>query len=360
MLQFVKLISQLPGILLGKRRLIHDGDAVWERRVGHRVLDIDNRQLHPRAQGYMDFARKVRLPREQWTVASMRASYETGTRWFGGVIRDMNIAEQTVTLGGEELTIRRYSPYTTDAEAPVILFFHGGGFVIGSLNTHDRFCRNLCDELAVEVIALDYRLAPEHRLPAAIHDAEALWDAIVQGDMFPGVQPENVLLCGDSAGAVLAMAVCEYAATTVPRVQPRGAVLIYPAVSLEGDTPSRASMGAAEIVLNTELMEWFFEYSVDPNAEPLPSGTELSLADFPPTLVITCGFDPLRDEGQHFVDAGNNAGATMQHKEYPRMFHGFITMAGLFSEADEVVEDIKQFVAGCPRSAQASDREVRD
>jgi acetyl esterase len=362
MRNFLKLMGRLPGILLAKRRLLHDSEAVWEQRVGHRALALDGRRLHPRAQGYMDFARSLRLPRARWSVSTMRASYETGTKIFGGAVRkDIRWTDEIVTLPSHALTLRRYHPQTINPDAPAVLFFHGGGFVIGSLQTHDRFCRNLAAEMGAQVLSADYRLAPEHRLPAAINDAEEVWDWLQGQTQQPGFDPRRIVVCGDSAGAALSMAVCEHANRApediVPEnitpagCQPVGVVLIYPPLGIGCETPSRRSMAEAEIVLNGELIDWFEEHAVDTSAEALPDASTLTLDAFPPMLVITCGFDPLRDEGAEIVAAAEATGASPQHKEYPHLFHGFITMAGLFPEADAVVQDVVKFAADCEPAA---------
>ena len=345
LLRNLKLFVQLPALLLARRRLLNDPTSRWQQRVGHRVLRIDGRELHPRAQGYMDLLRSVRLPREHWKVPAMRASYETGSRVFGGEIHPAVSAEdQTVRLSDRVLPVRRYRPaqLSGDSALPGVVFFHGGGFAIGSLDTHDRVCRKLAAELGTQVLSIDYRLSPEHPLPAAIEDACEIWAWVQQQDAQAGFDPAHLAVCGDSAGAALCVALCDYASQHQLRL-PSATALIYPPFGRDAKTPSRDSLRNAEIVLNGDLLAWFEEQAFYGETYELPDPDTINFANFPRSLIITCGFDPLRDEGSQLSARLQTAGVETLDKEYAHMFHGFVTLAGLFPEADEVVRDVASF-----------------
>jgi acetyl esterase len=198
------------------------------------------------------------------------------------------------------MRLRRYVPANADARAKAaILFMHGGGCVIGDLDTHDIFCRMLCHDTGATVFSLDYRLAPEHPFPAAVEDTVAALTWLSHAAPALGIDAGRIAVAGDSAGAgLVAVALHETKGALAAPV--RGQVLIYPALDLRGKLPSRTAL-ADHFPIPREMIEWFFNHYFgtawpidDPRAIP---ALYQDYSGLPPGLIITAGHDPLRDEG---------------------------------------------------------------
>jgi acetyl esterase len=265
-------------------------------------------------------------------------SPEAARQGFRVLSVDMVKPEDVVPVGSvEDLTVagrpaRRYRP-EGEGQWPVLVYFHGGGFVIGDLDTHDQTCRRLCRGADVEVLSVDYRLAPEHPFPAGLEDALAavLWAAAENGG--------PVAVGGDSAGAALAT-VC---AQELPdRVAAQ--LLIYPTTDPFGDHPSRIE-NATGYFLDQPTMEWFFTHYVgagadlredDPRISPLRGNLEA----IAPALVVTAEFDPLRDEGEAYAARLAEAGVEVDATRYDGMIHGFVDMGPFSPAAALAVEDV--------------------
>jgi acetyl esterase len=242
--------------------------------------------------------------------------------------------------GAGPLRARIYRPESDEPNA-TIAFFHGGGFTIGDLDTHDRDCRTFCDHVGATVISTEYRLAPENPFPAAAEDAIAATRWI--GENFP----HPLVVAGDSAGGNLA-------AVTAQRVQGIDAqVLIYPATDLVSERPSHQQNGNGYF-LTIDEMEWFHgnylpdsDAGSDPLASPLHAG---DLTGLPPAVVVTAEFDPLRDDGDAYAQALEEAGVKVIHRRFEGLVHGFFGFAP-FSEMSraaigQVCEDLRELL-GC-------------
>jgi acetyl esterase len=228
-----------------------------------------------------------------------------------------------------KMRLRRYVPAKPGCEAEAaILFMHGGGCVIGDLETHDIFCRALCHDTGATVLALDYRLAPEHPFPAAVEDSVAALTWLSREAPSLGLDPKRIAVAGDSAGAGLAaVALHETKGQLVAPV--RGQVLIYPALDLRGRLPSRKEL-AEQFPIPREMIEWFFNHyfgTAWPIADPraIPALYE-DYTGLPPALIITAGHDPLRDEGAEYAETLRSAGVPVEHQCYEGTIHGFMNM----------------------------------
>jgi acetyl esterase len=250
---------------------------------------------------------------------------------------DMVKPEDVVPVGSvEELTVagrpaRRYRP--EGEQRPVLVYFHGGGFVIGDLDTHDQACRRLCRGADVEVLSVDYRLAPEHPFPAGLEDALAAvrWAAEQHGG--------PVAVGGDSAGANLAT-VCAQELPELVSAQ----LLVYPTTDPFGDHPSRTE-NATGYFLDQPTMEWFFTHYVGAVADLREDDARVSplrgrLAGLAPALVVTAEFDPLRDEGEAYAAKLTEAGVTVDVVRYDGMIHGFLDMGPFSPGAASAVDDL--------------------
>jgi acetyl esterase len=227
------------------------------------------------------------------------------------------------------LKARHYAPMQGSEPRPLLVFFHGGGFVLGDFETHDSACRLLCRHAELHVLAVDYRLAPEHPFPAALEDASAAFTWARTHARELGADPARIAVGGDSAGGNLAAALSQLAVregTPAPALQ----FLLYPPVDR---TVDRESLGhfAEGFLLTRADITWFHNHYTstsgvdgsDPRISPLLSR---DLSGLPPALVITAGFDPLRDEGEAYAAALQAAGTPATLRRFDGLVHGFANM----------------------------------
>ena len=239
------------------------------------------------------------------------------------------------------IPLRVYRPAGVPASTPlaVLVFFHGGGWVIGDLETHDVLCRQLTAGSGVSVVSVDYCLAPEHKFPAAVDDAWAAtrWVVAHAGEL--AVDASRLAVGGDSAGGNLAAVVALLArGKGAPAIAVQ--VLIYPVADLVGETRSYRDF-AEGYLLTREGMRWFIAHyltaeaeAVDWRASPLRAQ---SLAGLPPALIVTAGFDPLRDEGEAYAERLREAGVRVDSVCYGGMIHGFVPMGRLLDTAGRAI-----------------------
>jgi acetyl esterase/lipase len=226
--------------------------------------------------------------------------------------------------------------------APCLVFFHGGGWVIGDLDSHDVVCRKLADEGALVVISVDYRLAPEHKFPAAVDDAIAATNWIAANAKQLGIDAGRLSVGGDSAGGNLA-AVVAIAARDGNGPAISGQVLIYPAIDFAMTHPSH-SEPETSILLTHTVIRWFRDHYLtstadvhDWRASPARAKTLIGL---PPAYVLTAGADPLRDEGDEYAERLKQAGVAVTYRHFPGQFHGFFTMGKLLQQANVAAKEI--------------------
>jgi acetyl esterase len=222
---------------------------------------------------------------------------------------------------------------------PVLVYFHGGGWVIGDLDSHDQCCRALANAARCIVVAVDYRLAPEHKFPAAVEDAIAATRWVADNAQSLGIEARQLAVGGDSAGGNLAAVVALDARN-------RGGppivfqLLIYPGTDMRMDRPSHMRH-ADQLPLRRPTMQWFLRHylrdagdEVDWRASPLRAG---DFANLPPALVVTAGFDPLGDEGEAYAEALKSAGVPVTFKPFDGQIHGFFNMGRIIGDAGRLV-----------------------
>jgi acetyl esterase len=231
--------------------------------------------------------------------------------------------------------------------APCLIFFHGGGWVIGDLDSHDVVCRKLADEGELIVIAVDYRLAPEHKFPAAFDDALTATKWIAASAIELGIDASRLVVGGDSAGGNLA-AVVAIAARDGEGPAIAGQLLIYPVTDLAMTHPSHREPETS-LLLSHSLIHWFRDQYLtgaadidDWRASPLRAQT---LTGLPPAYVLTAGADPLRDEGDEYAAKLKQAGVSVTYRTFPGQFHGFFTMGKLLEQANVAARDIGAWLA---------------
>lgn len=241
---------------------------------------------------------------------------------------------------GGEIAVRLYDSMAERESGPLILFFHGGGFVIGDLETHDSFCTWLADRTGLPVLAVDYRLAPEHPFPAAVDDAEAVarWVATAPEDL--GFQPSALITCGDSAGGNLAAVVAQALWEFPARIEVVSQWLLYPYVGAGLEWPS-VEYFAEGYLISREAMKWFDAHYAAPADSPRHNLLQAA-GSRAPLLLMTAELDTLRDQGRRYAEREQAAGREVCWLEASGMIHGFINLrAALPSTA----RDLETFIA---------------
>ena len=247
------------------------------------------------------------------------------------------VSKQDIDAGG--VPVRLYRREEAGESEPVVVFYHGGGFIACSIDSHERLCSRLARLGECAVVSVDYRLAPEHAFPAAVDDAyhAALWVAEHGADY--GLDVARIMVAGDSAGGTLAT-------VTAARIRDEGGpvvahqLLIYPGTDMEGDYPSGREFGEGYF-LDTKFSELclgsYFPNRAD-RVHPWASPIRMAdLSGLPPVTVLTAECDPLRDPGKAYANALQAAGTRAHYIEYPGVFHGFVSMFGTIAEADQAV-----------------------
>lgn len=239
-----------------------------------------------------------------------------------------------------DIPIRIYTPRHGPDPLPALVYFHGGGFVMGDLDTHDRICRFLSRRAGAKVIAVDYRLAPEHPFPAGVEDVLAAFRWIAANADELAIDPERIAVGGDSAGGNLSAVLTQQLSPDEPR--PRFQLLLYPGTDLTRSAESHATFREG-FFLTSAMTDWFVaNYLPSPTLERDPRASPLmtaELAGLPPAHVIVAGFDPLRDEGEAYAHALMAAGVPTTLRGYASLIHGFCNMTAVSPAARRALED---------------------
>ena len=319
---------------------------------GRPPVRVDGQTLEPELQLALSvIERRGVPPLETMPPDEAREAYRRHTTVTGGdpvpvgAVRDL-----TVEGAAGPLAARHYAPEEPGGPHPLIVFFHGGGFVIGDLDTHDAPCRLLCRHAGAHVLAVDYRLAPEHPFPAAVEDGRAAlrWATAHAAEL--GADPDRVAVAGDSAGGNISAVVAWQAAREggpAPVLQ----VLVYPATNMVEPTRSHELFGGG-FLLTRELLEWFaaqYIAGADPSDPRLSILGADDLHGVAPALVATAGFDPLRDEGEAYADRLRAAGTPVVLRRFPGLIHSFFNAVGTSRVSREAVIEI----AGAARALLA-------
>jgi acetyl esterase len=316
----------------------------WVNLLAGHPITVDGRTLDSRTQWFLKLlVSSGQQPLHRLGVAQARAEFDMFQPLMSGKPAPVGeIVDRTIAGPGGRLRVRTYRPAGSVARLlPGILYFHGGGWVIGSLEAYDLPCRFFCARTGCAVVAVDYRLAPEHKFPAGLDDAVASFRWLAGEAAELGIDPDRIVVAGDSAGGTLATVV-----THLVRGEARTPCLqwlIYPATDLAADSASHASCGKG-FLLDRDDMEWMrglyledLAQIADPRVSPLKA-TDLS--GLPSALIFTAGLDPLRDEGQAYADRLAAAGVKVVHREFESLIHGFIGMRGALHAAARAMDDM--------------------
>ncbi|MCG5433713.1 alpha/beta hydrolase [Mycobacterium sp. MYCO198283] len=308
-------------------------DRLKRLLLGGRTVTIDGNTLDTTLQFLLTLQRRAR-------IGGLVASDDPAVarRQLGRVAAMMPVtvhvatADTTIPGPAGPLPARHYRPPESagaGGPAPLLVFYHGGGFVIGDIASHDGLCRVLCRDAGVHVLSVEYRLAPEHKAPAAVEDALAAYRWACDNAAALGADPARIAVGGDSAGGNLAAVVSQQVRDhdlPTPALQ----LLLYPATDMAHETRSR-TLFADGFYLTKRDMDWFTDCYVggagidttDPRVSPMLARDLSGLA---PALVVTAGFDPLRDEGNRYAELLRAAGVTVDLREFGSLIHAFANM----------------------------------
>jgi len=299
--------------------------------------------LHPQVRAFLDFLASSGAPLlHQMSVREAR-EFARARRSLSQPMPPAVASVEDLAAPGPlgPIPLRSYRPYGAAATAvlPVLVFFHGGGWVIGDLDTHDTLCRQLANFSGCAVIAVDYRMGPENRFPAAVDDAIAATRWVSAQGAALRIDPTRLAVGGDSAGGNLAAVVSIDARDNAgPAIAFQ--LLVYPATDLTRSLPSHVENGEGYFLTRATMDYFIGNYIADPKqytdwrASPL---LHQDLSRLPPALVITAGFDPLRDEGAAYAKRMTAAGNRAAYVCFTRQIHGFIGNGRIFDEANTAV-----------------------
>jgi acetyl esterase len=298
--------------------------------------------LDPQAQALMQLMIDKGVPPvNTLTPTEARESYRSRRTFTQPDAPEVfKLEDKLVAYNGVNIPVRVYHPFSaqTHSALPALVYLHGGGWTIGDLDTHDVLCRSLCLQANVIVVSVDYRMGPEHKFPAAFDDCVAAFEWTVANAGHLGIDAKRIAIGGDSAGGNLTAAACLQLRSHP--VQPAFQLLIYPATIMWQDTPSYHANGQGYLLTKDSIAYYTDNYLRDRNDakdwRASPQWAE-SHAGLPPALVLTAGYDPLRDEGLMYADALSKAGVSTQYVCFERQIHGFITMGRIMQEANTAV-----------------------
>ncbi len=300
-------------------------------------------------------------PLAEMTPVQARQVFKQTAQMAGEALPVSRVDDRNIPGPAGPIRARFYTP-SGSPPFPIIVFYHGGGWVIGDLETHDVLCQNLAHASGCLVSSIDYRLAPETKFPGAVDDCYAalLWVAEHAAEV--GGDPDRIGVAGDSAGGNLAAVVCLLARDR------RGPVishqlLLYPATNFAMDTHSHRQNAEGYLLTHQDML-WFRGHYLNgeadeliPTASPLLAGSH---SDLPPALIITAEFDPLRDEGEAYGEKLRAAGGKVTVRRYDGMIHGFLSLGGVIDRsreaAGQIGAEVGQTLAERPKTREVTDR----
>ena len=299
--------------------------------------------LDPQARAVLERLARAKLPpyAEIGAPAARVLYRETRGNLSAAAPEVAHVEELRAPGPGGDISLRLYRPLGTGSmeKLPALIYFHGGGWTIGDLETHDVPCREFANRARCVVIAVDYRLAPEHKFPAAVEDALAATHWVMREAATLGIDANRIAVGGDSAGGNLAAVVAlELRDAGGPRLTMQ--VLIYPATDMAADTASHAKFAEGHMLTRESILWFMGNYLRGPadvadwRASPLRAR---DLAGLPEAYVMTAGFDPLSDEGRAYAERLEAAGVKLTYECYTGQIHGFITMGGAIAAAHHAI-----------------------
>lgn len=311
--------------------------------------------VNPRIQLFLDKLNAMPQPLlSKTTPEAYRASEQETMNFQQKPEPVKQVENRCLPLAGREIPIRIYRP-EGQAPFPALVYFHGGGWVIGSLDSHDSICREITNSANCVVISVDYRLAPEHKFPAAVEDAYDSLQWIDNHSKELEIDGDRIAVGGDSAGGNLATVPCIMAKELkTPDVIHQ--FLLYPSTGYQEEPPSIRE-NAEGYLLTGELMEWFRDHYFNndkeiqnPYASPILYN---DLTGLPAATILTAQYDPLRDVGKAYAEKLQGAGVRVNYKNYDGLIHGFANFAPFVPEARDALEDGAEELRKAFKSAEA-------
>lgn len=298
--------------------------------------------LDPEVAAYL-----ASLPTEEppdISIAERRRQNRLAALVSGGETIPLEQVQNTIIAGPAcQIPIRVYRPTHDETILPALLYFHGGGWVLGTLDTHDNVCRALAKHTPCVVVAVDYRLAPEHKYPAAVEDAEAALLWLIKHAQELHIDASRIAVAGDSAGGNIAAALA-LIARDKGYLRLAGQLLIYPVTDhYSSNHPSYTELATGH-GLTRHDMQWFWDqYLTTPEEGNQPYAAPLrspNLSELPPALIIIPEYDPLRDEGRLYAERLREAGVQARVLPYQGMIHSFFRMNGILSRTAEAQREV--------------------
>ena len=323
-------------------------ESLRMRMIRNKPIERDGRTMSPAMQIILYILEKRRITTdiENIGVKKIRDFYDTTAVLLQKRPPRIKTVDHVIDLGDDQITIREYIPNDFKAHDHSMLFFHGGGFSIGSIKTHDPVCKFLSKMLGWKIFSVEYRLAPEHRFPTPLEDCDQAMDWLIENADEFEIDVNKIAIGGDSAGGNLAACLC-IKRIEEGKIEPERQILFYPAVDTGGDYESIKTFTDGYFLLTKELLEWFGNNYIDEsdytNIYAAPMNYE-KLDLLPPALIITAGFDPLRDEGKAYAEVLQKNDVKVDYKEYPSLIHGFLNFTiapECFKAMEEISEKIK-------------------
>lgn len=298
--------------------------------------------LHPQAQAFVDHLAREKPPGwEELGPEEARVAFN-GFGEFFGKGPQLDAVEDMVIDG--DVPVRVYKPGQA-GDLPVVMFFHGGGWVLGSVETHDALCRHLAKLSGAVVVSVDYGLSPENAFPGPLDQCYRATRHVSDNAADFGIHADRLFVAGDSAGGNLAAAVAIRARDEGgPSIAKQ--ILIYPVIATDFETTSYQAFAEGH-GLTRNSMIWFWRNYLTGHSDlnvPLADLRNHELAGLPPALVLTAEYDVLRDEGEDYADRLESAGVTVQRSRYDGMLHGFVHFAGLFDSHADALAEVSQFI----------------
>lgn len=314
--------------------------------------------LDPQARALIDLMVERRVPAVHTLSPGEARSFYRDRRAFTQPepppVHEVRDLSMTGPGGTVAFRLFRPAPAGGSGALPLLVYFHGGGWTIGDLDTHDVLCRQLALAGGCAVLSVDYRLAPEHPFPAAVTDARTAWEYAISKSPDWGIDPHRVVVAGDSAGGTLSAVLCQE--LRGEPVQPLLQVLIYPALDLSSEHPSWREF-AHQPMLSAKQLRWYYGHYLedgtdvhDPRVSPL---LMQDLTGLPPAVVSVAGFDPLRDEGVAYAERLTDAGVPTQLLRESGLVHAYIWFTGISKASREATTRLSRAIAAAVESDPA-------
>ena len=318
------------------------------RLIRNKPIKKDGRTMSPAMQIilYILEKRKITAKIDNLQTQSIRDFYDATSEKLQKRPPRIKTNDYEIEVEGGHIKIREYIPKDFEPNGHSMLFFHGGGFSIGSLRTHDPVCKYFSKMLGWKIFSVEYRLAPENRFPVPLEDCDQSMDWLIDNAKKFEIDTNKIAVGGDSAGGNLAACLC-IKRIEEGKLQPERQILLYPGIDSKGPHASLKTFTDGYFLLTQELLDWFGDNYLDESDHENIYVAPLNYQKpnlLPPALVVTAGFDPLRDEGKVYADFLQDSGVKVDYIEYPNLIHGFVNFTiapECFEAMVEISEKIK-------------------